>query len=213
VGLARAALLLAALTVLGGCNVVITKTPLFSAADEAGAPAPRPGVWRFVVDPGCAVDEARPLADWPKCTGGAALGPGEAIYHDRDAARGVLVHEPFVFAAREPRIAQLRVVVSGDIKLEGDVTPYIYAGARATKLDDRGRIVAVSLWPVQCGPPRAGAADGDTTTLHPAPGIQMKPGDAFCTATSATVLRAAARASEAWAEKPLTAHWVRDGTS
>ncbi|MGI9170227.1 MAG: hypothetical protein ACR2FH_08645, partial [Caulobacteraceae bacterium] len=201
------------LTLLGGCNVVVTRTPLFSAADEAGAPALRPGVWRAAVDPACAVDEATPLGDWPPCAGGVALRPGEGAYHNRDTAKGVLTHEPFVFAGGEPRIGQARVVLSGDIKLEGDATPYIYAGARATKLDDRGRIVAVLLWPVQCGPPRIGATDGDTTTLHPLPGIQMKANDPVCAAPSAAVLRAAARASEAWAEKPLNAHWVRDGDS
>ena len=209
----RVALMFAALTLLCGCNVVVTRTPLFSAADEAGAPALRPGVWRAAVDPACAVDEAQPLVDWPKCTGGAVLGPGEAAYHDRGSAKDILIHEPFLFAAGEPRIAQARIVLSGDITLEGDVTPYIYAGARATKRDDRGRIVAVTLWPVQCGPPRTGAANGDTTTLHPLPGIHMKPGDLVCTADSVATLRAAARASEAWAEKPLTAHWVRDGAA
>ena len=120
-------------------------------------------------------------------------------------------HQPFVFAAGDPRIAQALITVSGDIKM--DANPYGYAGARATRLDEQGRIVALVFWPVQCGPPRTGAADVDSTTLHPLPGMIMKPGDPVCVTDSVAALRAAAKASEAWAEKTASAHWVRDGTS
>ena len=49
-------------------------------------------------------------------------------------------------------------------------------------------------------------------TLKPLPGMEMKPGDAVCTTHSKDALRAAAKASEAWAEAPLPeARWLRDG--
>ncbi|HEY7853246.1 MAG TPA: hypothetical protein VIB82_09745, partial [Caulobacteraceae bacterium] len=66
-----------------------------------------------------------------------------------------------------------------------------------------------SLWPVQCGPPPPG--DKAASTSKPLPGMVMKPDDPVCTTTSIPALRAAAKASEAWAEKLLSARWLRDG--
>jgi hypothetical protein len=209
----RAFLMLAGLAVLGGCNVVINTTPLLTAADEAGAPALRPGVWRGDADPSCVVDESRPMTDWPACGGGAVIGPGQATYHDKDAAAGVMTHDPFIFAAGEPRIAQARLNIKGDIKFTDGAARYAYAGARATKVDDQGRILAIALWPIQCGPPRTGAPDGSSTTQHPFPGMVIKQGDPFCTTASVAALRGAAAPSEAWAPAKLGAHWVRDASS
>ena len=38
----------------------------------------------------------------------------------------------------------------------------------------------------------------------------MAPGDPVCTTTSRDALRAAAKASEAWTPKLMTARWLRD---
>lgn len=62
--------LMAACLPLGACNVVVTKAPLFSKADESGAPPLRPGLWRMGSEPDCTVDESKPLIDWPKCAPG-----------------------------------------------------------------------------------------------------------------------------------------------
>ena len=199
---------MAALTLLTGCNAVVTKTPMFTQADEAGAPALRPGLWRFITDPDCKVDESLPLAEWPECGGGVVLKPGTAGYYDHKTEKPVWTVQPFVIAGGTPRIAQAQVVVSGDVKL--DASPYAYAGLRSTKLDPQGRITAFAFWVVQCGEP---SSDGDHVTTHPLPGMDIKPGDPVCATTSADALRKAAKASEAWSPKPLSARWLRDASS
>ncbi|MBA3811030.1 MAG: hypothetical protein H0X27_05180 [Caulobacteraceae bacterium] len=200
-----------ALALLSACNVVITPAPLLTRADEAGAPAPRPGLWRFDGDADCRVDESRPLIEWPKCGAGAVLNAGTAGYFERGTGVPVWTTQPLILAAGAPRIAQAQVKFSGDVKVEG--ATYAYAGVRATKLDDRGRVVALSAWPVQCGPPPLAGEGGGAAagTAKPLPGLTMKRGDPVCSTTSKSALREAAKASEAWAPNSLNAHWVRNG--
>ena len=191
---------------LSACNVVITKTPLFSKADAAGAPPLRPGLWRFSSDQDCTVDESKPLVDWPKCAGGVVFSDGAAGYYDRDSGAPVWTTQSLVLAAGEPRVGQLQAKVSGNVKV--GASPYVYAGVRATKSDSDRRILEISFWPVQCGPPSSGKATEGTD--KPLAGMEMKPGDPVCTTASKEALRAAAKASEAWAPKRLTAHWLRE---
>jgi hypothetical protein len=198
--------LLAACLPLGACNVVVTKTPLFSPADESGAPPLRPGLWRMDSEPGCKVDESKPLVDWPKCARGVVIRDGAGGYYERESGAPVWTTQPLVVAAGAPRIGQLQAKISGDVKTK--VNPYVYAGIRATKLDGEGRVVALSLWPVQCGPPPSDDTAGVTT--KPLAGIEMAPGDPVCTTQSRDALRAAAKASEAWTPKLMTARWLRD---
>lgn len=199
------ALALAAV-MLGGCNAAITTKPLFTAADEAGAPEIRAGVWRFDAGPPCKVDETRPLIEWPDCAAGAALKRGLAGFYDRKTGSPVLTYQPLVLTAGTPRIAQSEIVVSGALKL--DANPYGYAGVRPTRFDNEGRITAIAFWVVQCGPPPPG---GDGMTARPLPGMIMKKDDPVCIAASPQALRAAAAVSEPWSPKPLTARWIRDG--
>ena len=198
--------LMAVCLLLGACNVVITKTPLFSKADESGAPPLRPGLWRMGAEPDCKVDEAKPLIDWPKCARGVVIRDGAGGYYDRDSGAPVWATQLIIVAGGTPRIGQVQAKLSGDVKVGAN--PYIYAGVRATKTDGEGRIVALSLWPVQCGPPPS----DDTTagTAKPMAGIEMAPGDPVCTTQSSDALRAAAKASEAWTPKLMTARWLRD---
>ncbi|MFI4934224.1 MAG: hypothetical protein ACHP7N_06370 [Caulobacterales bacterium] len=215
---------------LGACNVVVTKTPLFTAADEAGAPPLRPGVWLIFTDGDCKFDESRPLLQWPECAGGAIVKQGEIAGHDRKADKDVWEHDPFIFAAGDPRIAQIltteNISVDASATASGGATAsasssgggqtqsYAYAAARPTKTDADGKITAITFWEVLCGPPPPKNKKGEDTamgTMKPLPGMEMKPGDAMCTTTSTKALRGAARASEAWKEKALNAHWVRDG--
>ncbi len=193
---------------LAGCNAVVTKTPLLTRADEAGAPSAKPGLWRFAGDTDCQVDEAKPLADWPECGGGVVLKDGKAGYYERKTGKPVWTLQPVILAAGAPRIAQVQVVVGGDVTVESN--PFAYAGARATQSDAQGRITAFAFWPVQCGPPPKGA-DADPITTAPLPGLVLKPGEPACTTASVAALRNAAKLSEAWAPKPMTARWLRDG--
>ncbi|HEY1447333.1 MAG TPA: hypothetical protein VGF33_02250 [Caulobacteraceae bacterium] len=197
--------LLATSLLVAACNVVVTKTPLFSKSDEAGAPPLKPGLWRFRSDQDCKVDESKPLVDWPKCAGGVVFGDGVAGYYDRDSGTPVWATQSLVLAAGTPRVGQLQAKISGNVKI--GVNPYVYAGIRATRSDGDGRILEISFWPVQCGPPPSGA--GMEVTAKPLAGIEMSSGDPVCTTTSTDALRAAAKASEAWAPKRLTARWLR----
>jgi hypothetical protein len=230
--LVRLALVGAALGLLSACNVVMTEKPLFTEADAAGAPALRPGVWLFFEEPGCKVDTSQPFVEWPDCAGGGLVGPADIKGHKQDAPPDQLETAPYVLATGDPRVIQLQVDV--DLSAHADVSasgegatanastssasshsqPYGYGGVRPTKLDDQGRIVAFTLWPVQCGPPPPKDANGDDTapaTLKPLPGLTMKDGDPVCSTTSAAALRAAAKASEAWApQPPRDARWLRD---
>jgi hypothetical protein len=220
------------LALLSACNVVLTKTPLFTQADAVGAPQLRPGVWLFFQQPDCKVDESKPFTEWPDCAGGGLVSAGSVKGHKAGTPPDQLEDTPVVLAAGDPRIFQAQVDVdlsaqaSASVSGEGTTAssstssssasakPYGYAGVRPTKFDAQGRIVAFALWPVQCGPPPPKDKDGNDTaaaTLKPLPGIEMKPGDAVCTTNSVPALRGAAKASEAWAPGPTaSSHWVRD---
>jgi hypothetical protein len=191
---------------LGACNVVVTKTPLFSKADELGGQPLRPGLWRLASLNDCPLDDSKPLIDWPKCAGGVVFKDGTAGFYERESETPVWTTQAFVLTAGAPRIAQLQAKISGGVKVEA--SPYVYAGVKVTKADSDGRILELSFWPVQCGPPATG--NGIEGTAKPLPGLEMKPGEPLCTTTSPAALRAAAKASEPWAPKVLTARWLRD---
>jgi hypothetical protein len=229
----RLALIIAGLALMSACNVVMTKEPLFTQADAAGAPPLRPGVWLFFEQADCKFDQSKPFTEWPDCAGGGlVVSPGVVRGHKANAPPDVLEDTPVVLAAGEPRILQAQVDVNlsvqADASTSGEGTtpssstassaaqaqPYGYAAVRPTKFDSQGRIVALTLWPVQCGPPPPKDKDGNDTapaTLKPLPGMEMKPDDAVCTTSSIPALRGAAKASEAWAPQPLSvSRWLRD---
>jgi hypothetical protein len=215
---------------LGACNVVLTKAPLFTQADAVGAPQLRSGVWLIFEKPDCQVDTTKSFVDWPDCAGGGLVSNGEIAGHKSGTPRDALEHTPVVLAAGQPRIAQLRVDVDTSVQADasasgggsasasasggGESHPYAYAAVRPTKLDAQGRIVAFNYWPIDCGPPPPKNKDGEDTaagTLKPLPGMEMKPGDPYCSTSSKDALRGAAKASEAWADGPIPeAHWLRD---
>lgn len=207
---------LAALVVLSGCNMVITHAPMFALADGAGAPVPRPGLWRMQFGDKCDVDEARPLSVWPSCAGGVVFGAGTVSYYDRGDGEGAPVWrtDPLVLAAGQPLVAQAKLNVSGSIKLTGEA--YAYAGVRPLDIDKTGQFVRMEFWPVQCGPPSK--AD-DSFTDHPAAGVRSEPVASsvsaspfgrMCTIDNPAVMHRVAAASEAWAERKGGARWVRD---
>ncbi|HZK99847.1 MAG TPA: hypothetical protein VFC47_08095 [Caulobacteraceae bacterium] len=210
----RRLLIIAAACVLAGCNGVMTQAPLFTRADEAGGPGLRSGLWRLTSDPKCRFNEEIPYAGWPACSAGAIVTAGKATFYDGRGGAMALQHQEFVFVAGEPRIVQARVVQSRDVTSPSP--PFIYVGARATKLDDEGRIVAIAYWPIQCGPPppsvNEGGKPGGGVTLHPFPGLIVVPGNLYCTTGSPQALRAAAASSEAISPK-LLARWLRDSDS
>jgi len=215
---------MAGMVLLAACNAPVTKTPLFNAADEAGAPRLRPGVWQLGQEEGCQLDPSKPFNEWPECAGAGVVSPGQIVGHDAKKPKDELETTPFIFAAGDPRIIQVKFKTEGAVSMDaGDQhssTPtneiwlYGYAAGRPTKTDAQGQVTAVTYWLVLCGPPPPRNRNGADTafgTLHPFAGMKMKPGDAACEPQSPAALRAAARASERYREHPMEAHWLRDG--
>ena len=214
----RLLLVLASLALLGGCNVLMTKDPLFSAADGAGAPRLRPGVWEQAPSGDCTVDESQPLASWPSCANGFVVEDngtvGSFSQHD---GKQVWTTTPYVLAAGDPPIFQIHL--SDDSAGAGTPPLFVYAAIRATKSDEAGRVVAISAWVVLCGPPPpadAKAPDGKTQrygTLAPAAGLTMDADANDCTTTSQDAARHAAAESEHWTKPDgfTASHWLRDG--
>jgi hypothetical protein len=209
------------LFLLSACNVVISYTPMFTKADEAGAPRLKPGIWTTNHPPSCLVDERKPLAAWPECATGAMIAPGVVGSFTGTGAERRWDRDPFVLAAGDPRIGEVHFRGTMKGRGEGAVegAAWGYAGVRPLKFDRQGRIIEVSYWVVQCGPPPPPSpnppAKGEPAhpgTLHPLPGLAMTADRAVCTPDSAAAVRNAAKASEAWADKPVRLHWIRSGT-
>ena len=209
------------LLLLGGCNMVVTKTPLFAKSDTAGVPQLRPGVWIQQSDKPCDLDVSKPLADWPDCAKGTIVLDGKLGGYNTDAdGKKTLSTVDAVIAGGDPRVIQVRMTDLG-IKGVGDVPlgpMYFYMAVRPTKIDEAGRITAYVAWPALCGPPPPQAAKTQAGgmrfgTLTPLPGLTMDKDDNNCTTTSQDALRTAAVASEKWTPPDTLSveHWVRDG--
>lgn len=224
-------LALAAAAALSGCNMVMTDKPMFAAADGAGAPALRPGVWRSE-ERGCDFDESQPQDDWPLCS----------------HAQPSVGNPPFwQVVAGDPLLLQVKYALPG---AEASDAEYFYIAVRPLKLDASGRVVAMKSWPVRCGPPppqpirpapaaarqkpksmtkaewanqqaKLAKIEADAEALQaqanrmagtksPLPGMKMNEESNACAPDSMTSLRNAAKASEAWADADAVSHWVRE---
>jgi hypothetical protein len=213
----RIVLAVASLMLLSACNVVMTKTPLFAKADTAASPKLRPGLWAENPNTDCALDETKPLADWPSCANGFVVIDDTTVggYGDQGGAKVFQTTSALVVAG-DPLIFQVHA--KGQQNGGPDTDAYIYAGMEATKRDDKGRVIATRTWAVLCGPPppdSAKLADGSQRygTLAPFAGMTMDASNNDCSTTSQAALHAAAKASHQYADAGPTsaAHWVRDG--
>jgi len=222
----KAAALVAAALALGGCNLVVSATPVFSAADAAGAPPLRPGVWA-APQPNCDFKPADPLAAWPDCAGGAvitatafvtAVDPSNVGPSGQAPAPGAAKPQknvPYILAAGDPRVLQIDMELPLDPAAKTRL--FVFAALKPTTHDADGRITGAEIWFVQCGPPPppkpTGSGGGTETggiTDHPLPGMTVDKGGT-CTTNDKAALRNAAVASRAWADPVGALHWVRDG--
>ena len=185
---------------LAGCNMVHSSRPMFSAADAAGGPVFRDGVWASP-EPRCQFDPNKPVETWPKCANGSAHFDMKPV-------------ESYLTVSGDPAIVQLRSV--GD----DQAVNYLYAAVTPMRTDAEGRVVAFKAWVVLCGPPNKGPAmsrAGKALTLkhagtrHPLAGLTMDADGDNCTPADPSAVRAAAVASRAWAEDLKVVAWVRDG--
>jgi hypothetical protein len=199
----RAVPIIACALALAGCNFVYSEKPMFTAADSKGGAQLRPGVW-MKPEPGCAFDKAGPVKTWPECAGGIILRPDRMV--DPNKAGKVI---QYVIAAGDPPVVQIPLVE------EAKKPIFVYGGIRASKTDDRGRIVEFTSWIAQCGPPPPkpdpAAKKPTFVTEHPLPGLKVDKESGMCLATKPGPVRAAAKASEAWDNDKKAASWVRDG--
>jgi hypothetical protein len=222
----KAAALVAAALALGGCNLVVSATPVFSAADAAGAPTLRPGVWA-APQPNCDFKPADPLAAWPQCAGGgvitetaflAAVDPSGLASSGQPPAPDAPKQPrkvPYVLAAGDPRVLQVGVELPLDPAAKTRL--FFFAALRPTAHDADGRITGAEIWFVQCGPPpppkptaTGGGTDTGGITDHPLPGMTVDK-DTTCTPSDKAAVRNAAVASRAWADQVGALRWVRDG--
>ncbi|MDQ0462438.1 hypothetical protein QO010_000186 [Caulobacter ginsengisoli] len=210
--------LLAAVLLLGACNQMTSTQPLFSAADAAGAPALKDGLW-LTDEPDCRVDVRKPVQKWPVCARWYVVRGGEVLnFHaaDRDSPAEWETMS-FLLASGEPRIMQadIRGVLN---QADKPVPMFMYLALTPTVLDSEGRITAQNWWMVLCGPPpldARGKPDPAAQTKAPFAGMTLikaegeKGFDADCTASDRGSVRAAAVASQALG--PVKAdRWIRD---
>lgn len=190
---------LAAAAACAGCNVVYSDRPLFGPQDAVGAPTLHDGLWRSVSDD-CRVDERRPAHRWPDCAPWAVVRAGEVLTFDN----GRWTAHAGLAAAGTPVIVQTTV-----LDPDGAARRFLFHGLRVDATDADGAAIAVTAWPVQCGPPPPPGA-GRSGTLEPLAGLSMDADGGACTTSSPDAVRAAAAASEGWSE-PVRMRWVRDG--
>lgn len=207
--------IVAAALMLGGCNLVTSTTPMFSAEDVKGQAQLRPGVW-MDEHQSCDFDVKAPVDAWPACadgwiiSGGAVIGPRQ-----KGTPRAAWVSYPMLLVAGDPPLFQIRLDTP-----PGTAGPYFYAGVEVLKTDEQGRITALKSWPTLCGPPPPKETnpkpnpDGSIPlaglTKAMIPGLVVDPTKQNCLALTPGPLRVSARQSQAWGDNNRS-KWVRDG--
>jgi hypothetical protein len=201
----RAAAIAVGAILLAGCgDMLVSKTPLFSASAAADAPRLRPGVWK----------PTGPLCDDPthkeSCSQEIGVSDTTLVFPP-DAFSGS-ASMPYVVARGDPTILQMRLLSTNP--MPQDAYAFTYVGLRPTQLDDRGRIVAFTIWGVACGEPIGPARPDGSRTIRPFRGLTVLQGHAGdCTTRSISAARSAARASDAMFPRDgrVSYEWVRDG--
>jgi hypothetical protein len=208
-------LLLVAVLLLGltACNRVVTSTPLFTAADAAGAPVLRDGVWLMEEAPdpddeACVFNTRRSVKRWPDCADWVLIRDGEVRMSNKGGKAGkgkeAWAGMPLLVVGGEPVLLQL-----GQIDEDPARTEYSYMGFAPTRQDATGKVVAFDYWMTLCGPPPP-QGEGQPSrylTWELLPGLTGV-GD-NCTTTSRDAVRRATTASRQWGDGE-TMRWVRD---
>ena len=196
---------------LGGCNMVVSDTPWFTTADEAGGPRLREGLWAGPPDAGCTFKESDPADQWPKCANGILLKDHRMTPLGKQGASATMNIGAYVLAAGPPPIWQMRLTPSDALPMGGDLPQYIYLGFAPTKTDPDGRVTGFSSWLVQCGPLSGTGDKAETVTHAPFPGLVV--GKVNCTAKArADLLNAARLSKDLPSQDNGETRWVRDGT-
>jgi hypothetical protein len=194
---------------LGACSIVTSQAPLFSAADGAGAPKFKPGVWSMP-DNNCDFDPKSPPPTWPKCAN-ATLVTGTTL-GDVPGGGASKQTVTYLLAAGDPVVLQLQAPAERD-----PTDPvFVYAGLRPTESDRKGRMTETKVWLALCAEPPSSEKALKAKPRPLPPGLKPGKSGPYCIADDKAVVREAVRRSEAWAFRKdptamgLTARWVRD---
>ena len=220
-------------------NLVVSDRPWFDAATSAARPGLRDGLWRTddpdcKVREAAPVEQWPDCAQWLYRRGQEALSlQWSAAGKGRQRVRTwagwsrneqlLVAGDPLILQdsdcprppdkAAEPAAgadggADRALAPAGSTAAE--LSPrFCYAGVRAIATDSGGRITAIEVWTVVCGPLPSNEAK---VTDRPWPGLTVA-GD-NCTAASAVAVRDAAQRSREMAERSGTivrSRWVREG--
>lgn len=206
----RKAAMLIGFLALAACSSVGSDAPLFGAADTAGAPALRPGLWA-APSRGCRFSSKASVEKWPDCANGAVVAPQSLLGGRRDAAGAFTEVLPYLMAAGEPPVMQIETPPGHEL----GGPRYVYAGVRPLAADEAGAIIKARIWLTLCAPPAVAAAPQTRPGKLPA-GVIPSKDRTYCLTRSKTALRTLVRTSETWAfqgtpdDYGLVAFWVRD---
>lgn len=206
----RNAVILMAALWLGACSTVGSDTPLFVAADTAGAPVLRPGLWA-APSRGCRFSSKADAAKWPDCANGAVIGAHSLLGGRRDPNGAFTEVLPFTLASGEPPVMQIETPPGHDLR----GPKFVYVGVRPLASDEEGEIVKARIWLALCAPPVVAGTPTPRLPKLPA-GVIPSKDQKYCIARNKLALRSMVRTSEGWAfqgsqdDYGLVAFWIRD---
>ncbi|ATQ42039.1 hypothetical protein [Caulobacter mirabilis] len=135
---------------LAACNMVVTETPMFTAADQTGA-TPREGIW-LSADADCAVDVAKKADAWPECADWFVYRQGRMEFPNEKPDLPFSGPVPVVVAGGSPQVWQMTLELPAKAG-EPKSRMSLYAGFEPLERDGQGRVTRYRSWPALCGPP------------------------------------------------------------
>ena len=183
--------LLPVITLLSGCNMVISEAPMFTEGDRA-APTPKDGIWLAEMED-CKFDASQSESEWPECALWVVFRNSgrEALVSD---GKGQSQRIDYLIAAGTPAIIQGKWI---DEAKEPEEAYYAFYGLEWRQLAQDGS-AAASTWAVRCG-----VQERSSSRIQPFPGISAE-----CRPSSKDAIRAAAVASRNAGEL-MSWRWLR----
>ena len=181
--------LLGAMVLLSACNIAVSKKPMFAESQRSATLLLEDGLWMHS-DKDCAVDTAKPRAEWPKCGDWIIVAANRAV-GTSDMKPDEPTQDIFLVDGTPP-------LIQANVRINDKDAFYAFVVVEPTYSPAR-RIVAVNAWPVRCG-------------IQDAPDGKVKPWPGFnkdCQPDSIATLRKAARKSQADPSGVITWTWVR----